>query len=82
VDCVGSVYVADTGNNRIQKFRNDGTFVAAWGARGGGAGQFLEPSAIAFDSKGNIYVTDKGNHRVQIFHRLYREIIALPAILK
>lgn len=27
----GDVYVADKGNNRIQQFRSDGTFIRAWG---------------------------------------------------
>ncbi len=26
----GSVYVADTGNNRIQQFSNKGTFINTW----------------------------------------------------
>jgi DNA-binding beta-propeller fold protein YncE len=31
VDGLGHVYVADSSNHRIQKFANDGTFIAAWG---------------------------------------------------
>lgn len=30
-DASGDVYVADTGNNRIQKFDEDGNFIRAWG---------------------------------------------------
>ena len=32
VDGLGQVYVADTNNHRIQKFRGDGTFLLAWGS--------------------------------------------------
>lgn len=73
----GSVYVADTGNQRIQKFTADGAFVAAWGhtcimaqneqgcQAPGGAGGFLDPWGVAVDSDGTIYVADTWNHRIQ-----------------
>ena len=32
VDSAGNVYVADTGNNRIQKFTSNGTFITTWGS--------------------------------------------------
>ncbi len=34
VDSDGNVYVADSGNNRIQKFSRFGTFLKKWGGRG------------------------------------------------
>ena len=30
-DTSGNVYVADKGNNRIQKFTSNGTFITKWG---------------------------------------------------
>ena len=30
VDSDGNIYVTDLGNKRVQKFDNDGVFVAAW----------------------------------------------------
>jgi hypothetical protein len=33
-----NVYVADTGNNRVEKFTNTGSLVTAWGAGGKGKG--------------------------------------------
>ena len=33
VDKSGNIYVVDSGNNRIQKFASDGTFLAKWGSR-------------------------------------------------
>ena len=62
-----SVYVADTGNHRIQKFSSHGQFVAKWGSKGEGNGEFFEPNGIAIDSSGYIYVADTGNHRIQKF---------------
>lgn len=67
VDSVGNVYVADTNNNRIQKFTAAGVFLAQWGTYGPGNGQFDQPWAIAVDADDNVYVTEHNNHRVQRF---------------
>ncbi len=67
VDSAGNVYVADTSNNRVQKFTLTGTFLAAWGINGSGDGQFYSPEGIAVDSGGNVYVADTRNDRVQKF---------------
>ncbi len=63
----GFVYVADTGNHRIQKFTAEGKFVAAWGhkAEAGTARGFNEPWDVAVAPDGAIYVADTWNHRVQ-----------------
>jgi DNA-binding beta-propeller fold protein YncE len=63
----GSVYVADTGNNRVQKFTFDGAFLTAWGAAGTANGQFNAPAAVAAGPDGTVYVTDTGNNRIQRF---------------
>jgi len=66
----GSVYVADTWNNRIQKFTPDGEFVTSWGY---GISQtedpfgFYGPRAVAVDPEGRVLVTDTGNKRVVVF---------------
>jgi len=68
----GYVYVADTGNHRVQKFTADGQFVASFGslstlemeARGIPRG-FLEPWDVAVAADGTIYVADTWNHRIQ-----------------
>jgi tripartite motif-containing protein 71 len=52
VDAAGNVYVADTGNHRIQKFDSSGKFLAQWG------GLLNGPSGVAVDWAGNVYVAD------------------------
>ncbi|MDO8717110.1 MAG: 6-bladed beta-propeller [Dehalococcoidales bacterium] len=67
VDAAGSIYVADSGNNRIQKFTSSGAFIAQWGILGFGDGEFMDPRGVAVDATGNVYVTDSGNNRIQKF---------------
>jgi tripartite motif-containing protein 71 len=67
VDANGNVFVADSANNRVQKFTNDGTFVATWGSSGSADGQFDTILGIAVDANGNVFVTDFGNSRIQKF---------------
>ena len=69
VDAAGHyIYVADTLNNRIQKFAEGGTFVEQWGAEGTGDGQFKGPRGITIDiATGYVYVADTDNHRIQKF---------------
>jgi DNA-binding beta-propeller fold protein YncE len=67
VDSSGNVYVADSGNDRIQKFTSTGTFITKWGSYGADSGLFSSPRSVAVDSLGNVYVTDSSNHRIQKF---------------
>lgn len=68
----GSVYVADTWNQRVQKFSANGQFISMWGH---GITQdpndllgFYGPRGIVVDSLGNVLVTDTGNSRVVVFN--------------
>ena len=65
----GSVYVADTWNNRVQKFTPEGDFLTMWGQFGAAESpyHFWGPRGIAVDDQGRVYVTDTGNKRVVIF---------------
>jgi DNA-binding beta-propeller fold protein YncE len=45
------VYIADTLNNRILKFSNDGKFQGSWGSAGKAKGQFAQPWGITVDIK-------------------------------
>ncbi|MFT3744911.1 MAG: 6-bladed beta-propeller [Pyrinomonadaceae bacterium] len=64
VDSKGNIYVADTGNSRVQKFDSDGKFVVALGKPGTAEGEIKEPNGIAVDDAGNIYLTDAANHKL------------------
>jgi PKD repeat protein len=68
VDNSGNVYVSDKGNNRIQKFASNGTYLGQWGGYGTGVGQFNSLGSIAVDGSGNVYVVDYGNNRTQKFN--------------
>jgi hypothetical protein len=63
----GSVYVLDSGNDRIQKFTAGGQFAAKWGSYGSDDGQFAYPAGIAVAPDGSVYVVDWGNDRIQRF---------------
>jgi tripartite motif-containing protein 71 len=69
VDSGNNVFVTDYGNNRIQVFSTNGTFLRDWGTEGKGAGEFNHPAVIAFDNAENLYVTDSDNQRIQIFSK-------------
>ena len=70
-DSSGNVYVADDGNNRIQKFDSSGTFLTKWGSSGSGNGQFNGPAGVATDSSGNVYVADSpATDRIEKFELL------------
>lgn len=67
VDQQGSLFVVDNGNNRVQKFDNNGNFIFLWGSFGSANGAFHNPSGIACDARGDVYVVDTNNHRIQKF---------------
>ena len=67
LDQEGNVYVADTGNNRIQVFSSNGTFITKlgektkWGEYSHGNLTMRSPTGITLDQEGNVYVADTGN---------------------
>lgn len=63
----GNIYVADTGNKRIQVFTPDGQFLYQWGGGGVLEGYLDEPVGIAISAAGEVYVADTWNRRVQVF---------------
>lgn len=63
----GTVYVADTDNDRIQHFSATGTYLGQFGTYGTGDGQLNGPFGVALDSAGNIWVTEMWGIRVQKF---------------
>ncbi len=52
------IYVADYGNQRVQKFDANGTWLGEFSERGLGPGQLYFPYGVAADRFGNIFVSD------------------------
>jgi sugar lactone lactonase YvrE len=66
----GRIYLADTGNKRVQYYSSAWAFGDQWGSAGSGNSQFgaLGPTALAVDqSSGDVYVVDPSNFRIQAF---------------
>lgn len=51
VDRYGEVYVADTGNSRIQVFDQNGGYLRKWGSRGNSVDRFQDPRAIGVNQE-------------------------------
>lgn len=79
------LYVADSGNDRISVFGDDGVFIRSIGDRGMPEGQALEqPSQVFVDPQERLYVLEKRNagvvsvfdHKGQLLKRLSAEALA------
>jgi DNA-binding beta-propeller fold protein YncE len=73
----GSLFVADTGNNRIRVMRDDGTIVTLAGTADQGfsgdggpasAAQLNSPAGLAVAPDTSLYFSDTGNNRVRVIH--------------
>uniref|UniRef100_A0A7N6C4C8 RING-type E3 ubiquitin transferase n=1 Tax=Anabas testudineus TaxID=64144 RepID=A0A7N6C4C8_ANATE len=65
--CNGRVVVADSNNQCIQVFSNDGQFKMRFGVRGRSPGQLQRPTGVTVDMNGDIVVADYDNRWVSIF---------------
>ena len=68
----GNLYVADSGNGRVQVVAPSGAFVRAWGSAGSGHGQFEQLVGIGVGGSGSVYTAEAfngstGSGRVQKF---------------
>ncbi|CAF1143272.1 unnamed protein product [Rotaria sp. Silwood1] len=71
VDPLGTVYVADWGNDRIMRWpqgATQGSVIVGGNGKGGQSNQLNWPIGLSFDRDGNLYVVDLGNDRVQKFN--------------
>jgi hypothetical protein len=65
MDAPGNIYVLDSANHRVQKFSPEGTYLATFGRRGQGPGEFYNPDSIDIDAHGFFYVMDAYQNRIQ-----------------
>ena len=66
VDDDRNIYVADTGNSRIQKLTNNGEFLSSWGTHGIEDGKFQSPVGIVV-YENNVYIVDDERNDIQKF---------------
>jgi sugar lactone lactonase YvrE len=62
------IYVADSGNCRVQVFDTNGSYQFSFGGFGTNESLFNGTLGIAIDEEGSVYVSDYQNCRVQVFN--------------
>jgi DNA-binding beta-propeller fold protein YncE len=72
VDSAGHIWIADTGNNRIEEFLSTGVFnnqmIGTYGCcYSAPNNEFNAPQGLAFDGSGDLYVADANNNRIQVY---------------
>jgi RHS repeat-associated protein len=82
LDGLGYMYVADSGNNQVLKFKlADGSAAATFGAGvGTWAGQLKYPEGIAFGPDGNLWVAERDNNRFSVFQKDGTFVKAVTAV--
>ncbi|CAF3787324.1 unnamed protein product [Rotaria sp. Silwood1] len=71
VDQLGTVYVANAGNDRIMRWpkgATQGSVIVGGNGSGEQSNQLHFSAGLSFDRHGNLYVADQENHRVQKFN--------------
>jgi uncharacterized Zn-binding protein involved in type VI secretion len=70
LDDLGQIYVTDSKGKCVQVFDANGGYLSRFGAKGSADGQFLYPTAIAYEKNSKqIAVVDSLNARVQFFDK-------------
>jgi sugar lactone lactonase YvrE len=70
VDEIGTVYVAEAGNNQVTRWPKGearGDVLVGGNDRGFASNQLAWPTGLSIDRQGNMNVADNNNHRVQRF---------------
>ncbi len=76
-DANGSIYVADTGNNRLQKFDSTGKLLAITGGFGWNSEQFQQPMDICSGNLLDFYIADRENSRIERYNKELHYISSL-----
>ncbi|XP_053934861.1 tripartite motif-containing protein 3 [Cuculus canorus] len=63
----GRIVVADSNNQCVQVFSNEGQFRLRFGVRGRSPGQLQRPTGVTVDTNGDIIIADYDNRWVSIF---------------
>jgi NHL repeat len=64
-DSAGDVWVADTGNDRVEELGPTGTYIQAFGKEGTSEGKLKAPEGVAIDSANDAWIADTANSNVQ-----------------
>ena len=67
MDSEGNVWVADSGNNRVEEFSKEGEFECSVGESGHEEGELDNPQGVAIDGAGNVWIIGG-----EILHNDYR----------
>lgn len=66
----GKVFIADTGNHRIQAFDSAGNFLYLFNVRTGPGEKPADPvDVLASEINNYLYVSDNDNHKIRVFSR-------------
>ena len=67
-DKKGRIFIADTGNSRIQIFNAEGGFENMFGEKGSNEGKFSAPQNLILNKENRVYIADTKNKRLQAFN--------------
>ena len=71
------LWIADSGNQRVQGITAEGAPVVSIGQAGDAPGDLALPKSLAVDAEGHVYVVDARFENVQVFDRTGRLLLVL-----
>jgi len=63
----GTIAIVDAGNFRVQKFSAGGEFLASFGRKGQGPGEFQMMGGMTIDEQGRMYIADLTTNTIKVF---------------